>query len=375
MHHDYRVFDADGHVIESEGMWARYIDPAFRDRAPVAPAGYTWVRVDGQWLPALWDEATMGQVLAGMMDQTRARPSSRFGEAATRGFDPPSQLAAMDREGIDRGVVYPTQGLYVTAIDGMDPALASAVCRAYNQWLAEFCRATAGRVAGAALVNLHDPAAAVAEARRAVEELGLRAVFVRPNRHNGRNLHDPAYEPLWSTIEALGVPLAVHEGSGARLPVTGADRFLNNVLMQHVASHPLEMMCAVESIVCGGVLERHPRLRVAFLEAGASWLPYWLWRLDEHFESLGRRDTPDVKLRPSEYFRRQCFASVECDEEPLGHAIASIGDDCLMFASDYPHADAKYPHAVETFLALPNISEMSRRKLLWENAVRLYDLG
>jgi predicted TIM-barrel fold metal-dependent hydrolase len=198
------------------------------------------------------------------------------------------------------------------------------------------------------------------------------AIFVRPNRHGGRNLDDPAYEPLWSTIEALDVPLAVHEGSGARLPVTGADRFLGNVLMQHVASHPLEMMCAVLSIVCGGVLERHPRLRVAFLEAGASWLPYWLWRLDEHFESLGKRDTPELELRPSEYFRRQCFASVECDETPLAHAIAAIGDDCLLFASDYPHADAKYPRSVETFLALPGIPQASRRKVLWENALRLY---
>src|SRR5215472_5182162 len=117
MRADERIFDADAHVIEPDGMWAQFIDPAFRERAPIAPAGYTWVRVEGQWLPALWDEATMQQVLAAMMDQTRARPESRFGEAAARGFDPVSQTAAMDREGIDRAVVYPTQGLYVTAID------------------------------------------------------------------------------------------------------------------------------------------------------------------------------------------------------------------------------------------------------------------
>src|SRR5262249_55402358 len=250
--------------------------------------------------------------------------------------------------------------------------LASAICQAYNRWVADFCRASSGRIAGAALVNLHDPAAAVAQARHAVEELGLRAIFVRPNRHNGRNLHDPAYEPLWATIEALGVPLAVHEGSGARLPVTGADRFLNNVLMQHVASHPLEMMCAVVSIISGGVLERHPRLRVAFLEAGASWLPYWLWRLDEHFESLGRRDTPELTRPPSEDFRRQCFARVRCDAAPLAQTIGLLGDDCLLFASDYPHADAKYPHAVDTFLALPGIADPSRRKILWDNPLRLY---
>jgi predicted TIM-barrel fold metal-dependent hydrolase len=224
------------------------------------------------------------------------------------------------------------------------------------------------------MVSLHDVDTAVAEARYAVGTLGLRAVQVRPNRHGGRNLGDPAYEPLWGAIAELGVPLAVHEGTGARLPVTGADRFLGSVLLQHVTSHPLEMMCAVASLICGGVLERHPTLRVAFLEAGASWLPYWLWRLDEHVAWLGRGEAQELRHRPSEYFRRQCFASIDCDETPLAHAIAAMGDDCFVFASDYPHPDAKYPNAVATFMQLPGISSDSRRKILRANATHLYGL-
>jgi predicted TIM-barrel fold metal-dependent hydrolase len=134
------------------------------------------------------------------------------------------------------------------------------------------------------------------------------------------------------------------------------------------------MMCAVASLICAGVLERHPTLRVAFLEAGASWLPYWLWRLDEHVAWLGRGEAPELRLRPSEYFRRQCFASVDCDEAPLAHTIAAMGDDCFVFASDYPHPDAKYPNAVATFAHLPGISSESRRKILRANAERLYGL-
>ena len=372
MRQRFRIFDADAHVMEPEGMWAAHLTPEYQERAPFAPGGGLWVRVENQWLPALWDDAVMERLRPMVMEATRSTRDGRYADAARRGFDSVSHVRAMDREGIDRCVVYPTQGLYVLAIDGMDAVLAAALCRAYNSWVAEFCRATEGRLLAAGIVSLHDVSSAVFEARYAVESLGLRAIYVRPNRVAGRNLHDPTYEPLWATVAELGVPLAVHEGTGARLPVTGADRFLGSVMLQHIASHPLEMMCAVASLICGGVLKRHPTLRVAFLEAGASWLPYWLWRLDEHVEWLGRGEAQELRLRPSEYFRRQCFVSVDCDEAPLGHAIAEIGAECLVFASDYPHPDAKYPKAVETFLNLPGISEEDRQKILWENSRRLY---
>ena len=374
------IFDADAHVIEPEGMWAEYLAQAgeeyrvYADRAPVAPGGGIWVRVEDTWLPALWSDEVAERLRPLVMQATRPAADGPYAAAAARRFDVVSQVGAMDREGIEACVVYPTQGLYVTAIDGIDPAFAAALCRAYNRWVADFCAGSGGRVAGAAMVSLHDVEAAVAEARYAVGALGLRAVQVRPNRHGGRNLGDPAYEPLWAAVAELGVPLAVHEGTGARLPVTGADRFLGSILLQHATSHPLEMMCAVASLICGGALERHPTLRVAFLEAGASWLPYWLWRLDEHVAWLGRGEAPGLRLRPSEYFRRQCFASIDCDEEPLAHTIAAMGDDCFVFASDYPHPDAKYPNAVATFMQLPGISPASRSKILHANAARLYGL-
>ncbi len=374
MRQDYRIFDADAHVMEPEGMWAAHIVPEYRQRAPLAPGGNIWTRVEGHWMPALWDDEVAERLRPLVMEATRPRPDGPYGQAAARQFDVVSQLDAMEREGIDECVVYPTQGLYVTAIDGMDPAFAAALCRAYNTWVSGFCRDAGGRITAAAMVSLHDVPSAVTEAHHAVGTLGLGAVLVRPNRHAGRNLNDPLYEPLWAAVEGLEVPLAVHEGTGARLPVTGAERFRGSILLQHATSHPFEMMCAAAGLICGGVLERHPRLRVTFLEAGASWLPYWLWRLDEHVEWLGRGETPNLTLRPSEYFRRQCFASVDCDELPLAHTIAAIGDDCLVFASDYPHPDAKYPRAVDTFFGLPGLSDENRRKLLWDNPRRLYGL-
>ena len=102
----------------------------------------------------------------------------------------------------------------------------------------------------------------------------------------------------------------------------------------------------------GGILERHPKMKVAFLEANCSWLPWLLWRLDEGYEREGDIFMPDLTMKPSDYFKRQCWISVEPDEAPARYTIAEFGCDQLVFSTDYPHGDSKYPHAVESFLEL-----------------------
>jgi predicted TIM-barrel fold metal-dependent hydrolase len=124
-------------------------------------------------------------------------------------------------------------------------------------------------------------------------------------------------------------------------------------------------------------LERHPGLRVAFLEAGASWIMYWLFRLEEEFEK-SVEFTPElaerVRLRPIDYWRRQCFTSVEVEEWPLRWVIEMVGDECLMVSSDFPHHDCAFPEAFTKFMAIPGVSEASKRKILWDNTARLYNL-
>ena len=121
----------------------------------------------------------------------------------------------------------------------------------------------------------------------------------------------------------------------------------------------------------GGVLARFPRLKVAFLEGNGSWLPFWLWRLDEHWENPGRYELTAVRERPSEYFLRQGFVSLECDEQPAPHAVEICGPECFVFSTDYPHYDTKYPEATARFLTLP-LHEKAKRTILWDNCVRLY---
>jgi predicted TIM-barrel fold metal-dependent hydrolase len=140
--------------------------------------------------------------------------------------------------------------------------------------------------------------------------------------------------------------------------------------------HAVENMGACMDLIVGGVLERHPKLRVVFLESGAGWAPWWLERMDEHWAGyFGPVDAPYLRTKPSAYFSRQCYISTEVDERFTTHVIEAFGDGCVTLGSDYPHGDGKYPHAIEEFLALETLSEVQKRKILWDNPARLYGLS
>jgi predicted TIM-barrel fold metal-dependent hydrolase len=159
------------------------------------------------------------------------------------------------------------------------------------------------------------------------------------------------------------------------VPPLGSDRHPTNVLVLHAISHTLEQMLACAQLIGLGVLERHPGLRVVFLEAGGGWAPYWLARLDHQVPSY-HRYAPDLSLLPSEYFARQCWVSFEIDEATLPALVPFIGAERVVWGSDYPHADSTFPGAVkelhETIAPLP---EETRRRILGANAAALYGLS
>src|SRR5437660_2142020 len=329
-HGAFRILDSDIHIIEPPDLWPRYIDSAFRDRAPVgltedegdlrlALAGQPWGR-----LAINADRSKRRQGRNYALNQERWRPY------AERGWTPKVQLEAMDIEGIDVAVVSPSRGLFALTIPDMDPPLAAAMARAYNDWLQEFWQENPERLLGAGMSSPFGVNDAVAEARRCVREFGFRAMFLRPNEVNGRNWHDLYYEPLWAALEELEVPLGFHEGSGSQLRQVG-EQFGANTMLKHIYSHPVEQMLTAGAFCGGGVLERHPRLRVAFLEGNCSWLPWLLWRLDEHAEMFADVWSPELKLRPSEYFKRQCYVSVDSDEEPVKCVVDYMGSDNIVY--------------------------------------------
>jgi predicted TIM-barrel fold metal-dependent hydrolase len=374
----FRVVDADAHVIEPDDLWARYFDASLRDRAPRHLNRAFAIQVDGVPIntPADWETETSAEQTARRDERISATFAELFPAAYARGFDAVAQLADMDVEGVDLAFLYPSYGLFATASSELDPIIAAATCRAYNNWLADFCGGDGERLHGIGMVALQDPDAAAAEVLRVHDDLGFRAVFARPNPICGRNLDDPAYEPVWKALSERQMTLGLHEGGMPPLPQAGSDR-LTNAEQKHICSHPMEQMVAAVSLIYGGVLERFPGLQVAFLEAGCGWVPFWLERMDDHYEKGLARDfgaANDLTRPPSEYFVRQCFVSADADEAMLATVIDLLGDERIVFSTDYPHPDSKYPHAVESFLALPGVSDDSKRRILWDNALALYGM-
>ena len=364
----FRVMDSDMHVLEPPDLWQRYIAPGFRDRAPAGQTRFQrdlGVTLDGKQL----HEYRAAPITGAGGKREYDEQDFKYRDAEEHGWDPGSQVRAMDQEGIDLAVLFPSRALFSLAVDCLDPPLAAAIARAYNDWLFDFCKGDPDRMFGAAHLAPHDVDLAVQETRRCVQELGFKAVYMRPNIVNGRNWHDRYFDPLWAECDRLNVPVCFHEG-GRTPQLNQVGNQFATTMLQHTCSHSMAMMMAAVSFCGGGVLERFPALRVAFLEGNCSWVPWLMWRLDEHQEWRGY-EQPELKKRPSEYFKRQCFASVECDETPAKYLEDAGYSHTVVFSTDYPHPDSKYPNAVDSFLG-QDFSPEAKRRYLWDNCARLY---
>lgn len=379
MNHGMRVADCDMHVFEPPDLWQRYIEPAYRHAAPI---GLTEMRRDMRVKVKSHVILRMGPVRPVDPQAGGAWKSAHdeaYAAAEARQWDPISQRAAMDAEGIDVAVLFPTRGLFVLGLDtpeqmgsdGLEPGFAAAIARAYNDWMRDFCATDPARMFGCGMVAPHDVASAVAEVERCITQLGFKAIFLAPGTVNRKPWHHPDYDPLWAACERLNVPICFHGGGQNFLRPDFSLEVLDKLMMWHTFSQPLGIMTVLVSLTAGGVFERFPALRAGLLEGNCSWAPWLLYRLDEHHEWLGRLEAPELRMRPSEYFRRNCFLAVEADEETVDQYVARFGDDNLVFSTDYPHADSKYPHAVDAFTGLP-LSPASQRKILWDNFSRLY---
>src|SRR5262249_30614287 len=199
------------------------------------------------------------------------------------GFDPHERVKVLDSEGIDLSVMYPGLGLKLGAI--VNPELAIWSCRVYNEWMAEWCAAAPDRLVGVGALPMQDPAAAAAEAHR-IKELGLVGGFARPNAYNGRHYHHKTYTPVWEALEETGLPLALHPAGLADMP--GASRDLGYLMApgtHHALILQFDEQMTLSNLVYGGVLERHPGLKVAVLECGGGWIGHWMDRMNEFLES------------------------------------------------------------------------------------------
>ena len=220
----FKAMDSDMHVYEPADLWQRYIDREFKDRAPRGlerDFRDLGIEVEGKILPI--PRRPENPALKNYRIKTL---KEKYSDVAARNFDGVSQVMAMDKEGLDVALLYPTRGLFVLGIDGLDPDLAAAIARAYNDWLYDFSRAAPDRMLCIAMVPPQNVEAAVAETKRTVNEMGFRGVFMRPNQTNGRCWSDPYYDPLWDVCQSLNVPVGFHEAGRVYQPQPAIHQFI-----------------------------------------------------------------------------------------------------------------------------------------------------
>ena len=372
-----RVVDADGHVLEPADTWVKYLDPSYRDRAiRIArdDEGYEVLVIDGRPLKTL--RGQLGALGGIAMDprELLTRGQVSYAEGSPPGaYDPLARLRVMDGEGIDAVLLYPTIGIcwegHVT-----DGNLATAYTRAYNRWLAEFCRTEPKRLYPVAHISLLDPAGAVAETVRARQD-GCVGIYLSPDlaARGGRHFDDPVFSRFWETAQDLEMPIAFHV-------VVRDQQWFRQWLRKDpsdglfgFAFLAIDVMAAFTQMLCAGMFERYPRLKCAVLEAGSNWIVAWLDRLDHKYRVMAHQ-TP-IRMEPSAYFYRQCLISADPDESVTAEMIQHLGADYFIWASDYPHIDASFGVVRELREHLASLPEEARRKVLGENAARLYRLA
>ena len=339
MSQSYAVLDADGHVTESYEQIARYLDEPYRRRSLTFPL-YT---ADG------WDRRLVDKFhdWAGTADEW---------------------LRALDTGGMELAVLYPTLGLFMSFLK--DREWAVRLCRAYNTLMHEEFIKVSPRLQSVALLPVLDPMAAAAELRRAVTELGhVGGMLAADGTHL---LGDERFLPVYEEADRLGVMLGIH-ASGSHLGGAGVDLF-SKFIQAHTCSHAFGQMRQITSVVFEGIPERFPRLRIAFLEAGCGWAPYWMERMDDEYAKRAE-EAPTLTRKPSDYIRGgSIYFSCEADEWLLPQALKLVGENQIVYASDFPHWDHSFPGSIDEIKERGDITDTQKRKILGENTRRLYGL-
>jgi predicted TIM-barrel fold metal-dependent hydrolase len=366
----YRLISSDSHIIEPPDLWEQRIDRPFRDRAPrlVHEADADQWYADGVKFGNIGINQQAGLRFEAPEQLT---VGGRMATVPLGGLDPHAHVKDMDVDGVAGGVLYPSQGLTVYRIP--DSALLSAIFRAYNDWLAEFCQPYPQRLKGLAMLNVDQVEKAVGELQRAAKQ-GLAGAMI-PIRPMEYRYDHPMYEPLWAEAQDLAMPLSLHVGTRRWRP--GMDLTAPSLPTDVVATsnREVEVREAIAALIFGGVFERYPKLHVGAVEFEVAWAPYFMGRMDnvytERAVGVRGRRFKDGAL-PSDFFRRNVFISFQ--EDALGLQLrAHIGIENLLWGSDYPHAESTFPRSREIVdRILQGIPEAEQAQIAGENVARLY---
>lgn len=373
--------DGDGHVLEPPDLWQRYLEPAFRDRAPCVRAddrGLEYLEIDGRSSRIVRGgmPAGLGAMdrIAGHVFERAAQTGLKYVDEAPLGaMDPKERLARIDMENIDRAFLYPTLTLFLIA-ECDDEDLTQACLRAYNRWIVDFCSDSGGRLLPVAQLSLGDPEAAERELRRVADD-GVAGVFVPPFQWTRKPLGDPDHHRVFAAAQDCGLPLGIHPSLEPKWTApgrygeytSGKYSFFLNVTSADAVRH------AFTSLFQYGVFEKFPRLRVPVLESGAGWIGYWLDRMDTVYASpQGLSARQLLPEKPSVYFKRQCWISGDPDETALAAIIPIVGADRFFWASDFPHPDHPPDYVPEVTRLALQLPEALRAGFLGQNVLQAF---
>jgi predicted TIM-barrel fold metal-dependent hydrolase len=339
---NFRVIDADGHIIERSDELRRYIKAPFNKRRGPLTASEPWDRDLRETLPA----------------QKKSFPRAPRAE---------DWLRVMDEHDIELAFLYPTSLGNVSRV--REPDYAVALSEAYNDYVYDHYAKVSPRLNPIAIIPPQDPERAAMELRRAVKLLGYRAAVVRTTGLR-MPLGHRIYDPIYREAETLDCAIAVHGTNGMEELASGAFETFTEV---HMVSFPVGIFVQFSNMIFQGVPERFPKLRLAFLEIGCTWLPYWLDRMDEHWEKRGKIETPLLTQRPSDCVRqRPIYFSLESEETLLPETFRYVGDGHFLYATDIPHWDTEFPENLQQLQVRQDLTVETKNKLLHQNARALY---
>jgi predicted TIM-barrel fold metal-dependent hydrolase len=375
----YDVISADGHIDLiwlPPDLFTANASAHLRDRLPYVeegPDGPHWVARNGAKFGLVNGMGSAGRkYVPGQIHRSDRMASTGLYEDGKKGIrrltDPELRLKDQERDGVQAEVLY---GVLGSTGRLNDREAAIEMLRIYNDWLHDFCRPHPDRLIGLANIQSQDIDAAVAEVKR-VAALGFRGIDVA-NRPDMIPLYDEVYEPLWRAAHETGLPVHFHTIGGRQPDYTKmTPKVQRRAFAAYITNFQMHMGFMLMSVIFSGALERYPNLKIVIGEAGLGWIPYVLQHMDLEWEDQFK--DLELKMKPSEYWYRQCYATYQTD--PIGiKLLDDLGVDNVMWGSDFPHPDGIWPDSQE-FLAreLGHLPEASRRKVTRDNAMKLYRL-
>jgi predicted TIM-barrel fold metal-dependent hydrolase len=369
-----RLLDADSHVSEPLNLWKERLPVKYRDIAPRMMTEHKGR--PGAWWLIEQDRPPHNVILGFGANKTieelnKLLNSFSYAGAHRGGWDPAQRIKDMDQDGVAGDVLYTTLGFRMFWI--RDAGFQRACFQVYNDWLAEFCSYAPKRLKGLGLISLYDPQQAALDLEDCRKK-GLAGAVVWASPPEELPFFSELYDPFWTAAQELAMPLSLHEFAGFQW-VDWDSNAEKRTVAQAINSHEVERTFA--TLILSGVLERFPGLKVVSAELNCGWLPFFLFRIDERFDATGIRfrGTPfptKLTLKPSEYFRRQLYATFIDDPFGINHR-GEIGVENMLWSSDFPHSATFWPHSQEKIAEdFQGVAEDERRKILCDNTAKLY---